>query len=53
MIRFPTEDEIRQAYHQGEEAEVALYYEMIGNLFILAESVQKIEDRLAKNSSSK
>jgi hypothetical protein len=30
-INFPTEEEIRQAYHQGEEAVVALFYEMIGN----------------------
>lgn len=51
-INFPTEDEIRQAYHQGEEAVVALFYEMIENMRILAESVQKLEDRLAKNSSN-
>lgn len=51
-INFPTEDEIRQAYHQGEEAVVALFYEMIGNMRLLMESVQKIEDRLAKNSSN-
>lgn len=51
-MHFPTEDEIRQAYHQGEEAVVALFYEMIGNMRILMESVQKIEDHLAKNSSN-
>ncbi len=51
-MHFPTEDEIRQAYHQGEEAVVALFYEMIENMRILMESVQKIEDRLAKNSSN-
>jgi len=51
-ISFPTEEEVRQAYHQGEEAVVALFFEMIGNMHILAESVQKIEDRLARNSSN-
>lgn len=51
-IHFPTEDEIRQAYHQEEDAVVALFYELMENVCILAESVQKMEDRLAKNSSN-
>ena len=46
-VHFPTEDEIRHAYHQGEEAVVALFREMILNMRILAERVQKLEDRLA------
>jgi len=46
-IHFPTEDEVRNAYHQGEEAVVALFREMIRNMLILAERVQKLEDRLA------
>jgi len=49
---FPIEDEIRNAYHQGEEAIVALFREMVLNMNILAERVQKLEDRLAKNSSN-
>jgi len=51
-IHFPTEDEIRQAYHQGEEAVVALFREIILNMHILAERVQKLEDHVAKNSSN-
>jgi transposase len=51
-IHFPTEDEIRQAYQQGEEAVVALFREMILNMQILADRVQKLEDRLAKNSGN-
>ncbi len=46
-VQFPTEDEIRHAYRQGEEAVVALFREMILNMHILAERVQKLEDRLA------
>ena len=46
-INFPTEDEIRHAYHQGEEAAVALFREMILNMHILAERVQKLEDHIA------
>jgi transposase len=49
-VHFPTEDEVRDAYHQGEEAVVALFREMIRNMLILAERVQKLEDRLAKDS---
>jgi transposase len=51
-IHIPTEDEIRQAYHQGEEAVVALFREMILSMHILAERVQKLEDYIAKNSSN-
>ncbi len=51
-INFPTEDEIRQAYRQGEEAVVALFREIILNMHILADRVQKLEDRLAKNSGN-
>jgi len=49
-IHFPTEEDVRDAYHQGEEAVVALFHEMIQNMIILAERVQDLEDRLAKNS---
>lgn len=51
-IHLPTEDEIRQAYQQGEEAVVALFREMILNMHIIAERVQKLEDHLAKNSGN-
>jgi transposase len=49
-IHFPTEDEVREAYHHGEEAVVTLFREMTQNIIILAERVQDLEDRLAKNS---
>jgi len=46
-IQFPTEEDVRNAYHQGEEAVVALFRDMIHNMIILAERVQVLEDRLA------
>lgn len=46
-IHIPTEDEIHQAYHQGEEAVVAIFREMILSMHILAERVQKLEDYIA------
>ena len=49
-IHFATEEDVRNAYHQGEEAVVALFCEMIQNMIILAERVQVLEDRLARNS---
>jgi len=49
-IQFPTEEDVRNAYQQGEEAVVALFREMIQNMAILADRVQVLEDRLAKNS---
>jgi transposase len=49
-IQFPTEKDVRNAYHQGEEAVVALFRDMIQNMAILAERVQVLEDRLTKNS---
>jgi transposase len=49
-IHFPTEEDIRNAYHQGEEAVVALFLGLIRNMIILAERLQVLEDRLAKNS---
>ena len=51
-VHFPTENEIRHVYHQGEEAVVALFGEMILNVRILVERGQMLEDRLAKNSSN-
>jgi len=46
-IQFPTEEDVRNAYQQGEEAVVALFREMIQNMAILADRVQVLEDRLA------
>ncbi|OGO18071.1 MAG: hypothetical protein A2Z14_07525 [Chloroflexi bacterium RBG_16_48_8] len=49
-IQIPTEDEVHAATRQGEEAVVALFHGIIPNTHILAERMQKLEDRLAKNS---
>lgn len=49
-IHFPTEEEVRNAYRQGEEAVMALFREMIQTMTIVTERVQVLEDRLAKNS---
>ena len=46
-VHFATEDVIRHAFRQDEEAVVALFREMILNMRILAEREQKPEDRLA------
>lgn len=62
-IQFPTEDEVRAAARQGEEAVVALFTSIVGNLAgviqqqqetiqRLEERVQALEDQLAKNSSN-
>lgn len=51
-VHFPTENEIRHVYQQGEEAVVELFGEMILNMRILVERGQMLEDRLAKNSSN-
>lgn len=62
-LHFPTEDEIRMAARQGEEAVVALFVSLVGNWAVafqkqqetiqhLEERVQALEDQLAKNSSN-
>ncbi len=61
--RFPTEDEVRAAARQGEEAVVALIMSLVGNwvgviqkqqetIQRLEERVKALEDQLAKNSSN-
>jgi len=46
-LRLPSEEEIRAAYRQGEDAVVRLFFETLGKL---AERVQRLEDLIAKNS---
>lgn len=48
-LKLPNREEIHAAYQQGEEAVVALVYDTFQKL---AERVQQLEDRLAKNSSN-
>lgn len=51
-IRKLSEDEIHTIYRQGEDAVVALIQSMNQTSILLAERVQILEDRLAKNSKN-
>lgn len=51
-IRKLSEEEIRAIYRQGEDAVVALIQSMNQTIILLAERVQILEDRLAKNSKN-
>lgn len=46
-ILLPSDEEIRAAYREGEEAVIALFHRTIGQL---AARVQALEDRVSKNS---
>ena len=46
-FQLPTEDEIRAAYDQGQEAVVELFHRTIGQLVV---RVWALEDRVSKNS---
>jgi transposase len=48
-IRLPSEDEIRSAYKQGEEAVIALFY---ATFQAFAQRLQLLEDRLARTSQN-
>lgn len=48
-FKIPSEEEIRTAYKQGENAVVELFYETFSGL---AERIQKLEDQIAKNSNN-
>jgi len=50
-LRLPTEEEIRAAVRQGEDAVVLLVSNLIQVIIMLAARVQALEDQLAKNSS--
>ena len=51
-IRKLSEEQIRAIYHQGEDAVVELIQSMNKTIILLAERVQILEDRLAKNSKN-
>jgi len=51
-LRIPTEEEIRAIARQGEDEVVALVNELIQAIGILAQRVQELEDRVAKNSNN-
>lgn len=46
-FQLPNEDEIREAYRQGEAAVIALFQT---TFLAIVERIQKLEDQLAKNS---
>jgi transposase len=48
-LRLPSEEEIKAAYDQGQEAVVALFYATFQKL---AERIQQLEDQVAKNSNN-
>lgn len=51
-FRIPTEEEIRAAAQQGEEAVVVMVGELLQVITLLAQRVQELEDRLSKNSNN-
>jgi transposase len=50
LLPLPTDDEVRSAYRQGEDAVVTLFDEMRTMLRQLETRVQALEDQVAKNS---
>jgi len=49
-VSIPTSEEIRALYHQGEEAVVAAFEQLVTLIHKLEAQVQALEDQLAKNS---
>ena len=49
-IHIPSQEEVRAAYQQGEEAVMGLFDQMTHNISLLLDRVQALEDQLAKNS---
>lgn len=47
---LPSQEEVRAAYQQGEEAVVALIHRLIETIVLLAAEVQSLREQLAKNS---
>jgi transposase len=50
--QLPSDEEVRQAYQQGEEAVIGLVRKLTDNFKLLEARMQALEDRLAKNSSN-
>ena len=48
-LPLPTDEDVRTAYHQGEEAVVALVNELRVAIRQLEARVQALEDQLSKN----
>ena len=50
--QLPSDEEVRQAYQQGEDAMVGLVRKLTDIIKVLAARMQALEDRLAKNSGN-
>jgi len=51
-LRLPTEEEIRAAAREGEDAVVALVSSLVEAIALLSAEVQALKDQIAKNSSN-
>ena len=51
-VHLPTEEEIRAAAREGEEAVVSLVSSLVEAIALLAVEVQTLKDQIAKNSSN-
>jgi transposase len=51
-LRLPTEEEIRAAAREGEDAVVALVSSLVEAIALLTAEVQALKDQIAKNSSN-
>ena len=51
-VFLPTEEEVRAAYREGEEAVVELFRRMNETIIQLIGRIQKLEDQVAKNSNN-
>lgn len=49
-LRLPTEEEVRAAVREGEDAVVSLVASLVKVIEVLAARQQALEDQLAKNS---
>lgn len=52
QLHLPTEEEVRAAIRQGEEAVIALVASLIKVIEVLATRQQALEDQLRKNSGN-
>jgi transposase len=50
--QLTSEEEVRRAYQQGEDAVVGLFHKLTDNFKVLTARMQALEDRLAKNSGN-
>jgi hypothetical protein len=51
-VHLPTEEEVRRAAREGEDAVVSLVNNLIQVIAVFAERVQALEDQIAKNAAT-